>query len=496
MPKQALTLTIDRLSDDGRGIAKHNVNKDSANKYKGKSIFVDGALPGETVLATLTKENSKYSEARVKEIITPSVDRVPPPCGVYHRCGGCSMQHMEVEQQLLFKQATVLEQLSRWSDIIPSTVLPPIKSADYGYRQRVRFAVNYTKTGELSLGFREANSQRLVNLTECIIVEPILSGLLPLLRQWLLTIKPNVVSHIECVNTAESIGLIIRHTRVLPEAQRKQLHQLLSASLLEAESVQSPNQIQCWFQSEKRSALESVDSEVVDPRMSYQLGEDSRACLLHFHPQDFIQANAQVNQAMVAQALELMAAKPDEHIVDLFCGIGNFSLPLARVAGSVTGVEGVEAMVQRARANTDINGIDNAQFVVQDLSEQDMGHLQQCLLQNGALKDGQTEKDLSVDGLLLDPPRSGAKEICQNIKKLAPKRIVYVSCDSATFSRDAKILAENGYHLSTLGVMDMFPQTAHIETMGLFVPSDKKVISKKDKKTKSSKKGKSRVYAW
>jgi len=194
-----------------------------------------------------------------------------------------------------------------------------------------------------------------------------------------------------------------------------------------------------------------------DPRLTYVL--DDFDLSLSFHPQDFIQSNHRVNQAMVAQALELMSPQAHEHIVDLFCGIGNFSLPLAKKAKYVTGIEGVDAMVIRARDNAAQNRLCNTHFSVADLTNEEI--VSSFI--------GRHFDNALIDGLLLDPPRSGAKEVCQKMTELSPKRIVYVSCDSATFARDTKLLVDSGYRLSRLGVVDMFPQTPHIEVMGLFI---------------------------
>jgi 23S rRNA (uracil1939-C5)-methyltransferase len=445
--KEPLTLCIERLADDGRGIAVD----------QGKTTFVAGALDGETVLATIIKRNHTFNEGRVKTIISPSSDRIQPPCPVFTRCGGCSVQYMPSAKQLAFKQAAVLSQLSRWANIRPQQLLPTISVKEYGYRQRVRLAVDYAKDGELFLGFREEASRRLVNITECAVLEPALQAVLPVLRQWLGTIKAQRVGHIELVNTEAMVTIVVRHTRAVSDDSRKQLATLLA----DAELTTA-----VYFQGAKNATLENVAGEGVDPRLEYALVLQ-QPLALRFHPQDFIQSNLEVNQAMVAQALDLLAPQPTEHIVDLFCGIGNFSLAIAQQAKHVTGIEGIDAMVGRARDNARYNQLNNLTFMVQDLSDASFDA-------SKITKNVHFSTPLAVDGVVLDPPRSGAKEICQNIRKLLPKRIVYVSCDSSTFARDAKILVENGYSLSHLGVMDMFPQTAHVELMALFVLTGKK----------------------
>jgi 23S rRNA (uracil1939-C5)-methyltransferase len=459
---EPIELTVERLADDGRGIASD----------QGKTVFIEGALVGETVLTTITKRSNKYSEGRVKTLLVSSPERVTPPCPVFSRCGGCSVQYMAANKQLDFKQASVLSQLSRWADVEPKQLLPAITGPEYGYRQRVRLAVDYTKDAQLSLGFREVNSSRVVNVDQCAVLEPPLQSLLLPLKTWLLSLKPKVVSHIELLNSAAGPSVVVRHERKLGLEDRIQLTQLLRLSIggkpIDEKSTEAvpAEKTHLWFQGEKGAVLENVKGEAVDPRLEYIVDAD-QALALSFHPQDFIQSNRVVNQSMVTQAVEWLAPQADEHIVDLFCGIGNFSLPLAQRAKWVTGVEGVNAMVARARDNAVSNQIDNITFVKKDLLDDDLS-----VKSMTNVKDAQGK--LTVDGLLLDPPRSGAKAICHNIRKLLPQRIVYVSCDSSSFARDTKLLIDQGYSLSRLGVMDMFPQTAHIELMALFTLSHPK----------------------
>ncbi|MFT5117655.1 MAG: 23S rRNA (uracil1939-C5)-methyltransferase [Kiritimatiellia bacterium] len=446
---EPIELTVERLADDGRGIASD----------QGKTVFIEGALVGETVLTTITKRSNKYSEGRVKALLASSPERITPPCPIFSRCGGCSVQYMAANKQLEFKQASVLSQLSRWADVQPEQLLPAITGPEYGYRQRVRLAVEYTKDAQLYFGFREVNSRRIVSVDQCAVLEPPLQSLLLPLKTWLLSVKPKVVSHIELLNSVAGPSVVIRHERKLGLDERVQLAQLLCLSI-DGKSTEPPP---LWFQGEKGAVLENIKGEAVDPRLQYSVHAD-QALALSFHPQDFIQSNRVVNQSMVTQAVEWLAPQADEHIVDLFCGIGNFSLPLAQRAKWVTGVEGVNAMVARARDNAVSNQVDNITFVKKDLLDADLS-VKSITNVKGV------QGKLTVDGLLLDPPRSGAKAICHHIRKLLPQRIVYVSCDSSSFARDTKLLIDQGYSLSRLGVMDMFPQTAHIELMALFTLS-------------------------
>lgn len=453
---------------------------------QGKTLFVQGALVGEEVTVAIKKRMPKYIDARVHQIIKPSALRQTPPCPVFSRCGGCSVQYMSAEEQVAFKQDAVLSQLSRWSQITPDTLLPVLTDTEYGYRQRVRLAVDYTKTGELLLGFREVDSHAIVNIDSCMVLNPNLQKLILPLRQWLSHIKAHVVSHVELVNTThstepasgdgtETVGIVVRHTRLLAGADRLQLQQYMS-TFKKAGLI-----VNLWFQSQKKGVLEDSNNIEVDPRLEYVLPLDS-SLLFRFHPQDFIQSNPFINQQMVEQAIALLAPQSHEIVMDLYCGIGNFSLPLALHAKHVLAVEGVEAMTTRAADNAHRNGINNVTFITQDLSQPKLlrASVSAYCQKQGAFQsitstahiDSSTKKPAKqgvIDALLLDPPRAGAKTICENIAELLPQRIVYVSCDSSTFARDAGLLVDNGYRLSTLGIMDMFPQTSHVEIMASFI---------------------------
>ncbi|MGS2717075.1 23S rRNA (uracil(1939)-C(5))-methyltransferase RlmD [Eionea flava] len=440
------SLLIERLADDGRGIASVN----------GHAVFVDGALPDEEVTVLITRSSTRYSEGKVKQITKMSEQRITPSCAVFSRCGGCALQYMPVSDQVAFKQATVLSQLSRWSSISPQALLSPISSSPYHYRQRLRLAVDYTKIGDVLFGFREADSRAIVETRHCDVAVPALQVMLPLLRDGLSQIAKSV-SHIELIHSQpflgqDDVGIVVRHTRKLSVADRHLLQSSLRSEHLKAV---------VWFQSDKGGDLHDINDQAVTPRMAYVLAlDDDRLSplTLQFHPQDFIQSNHAVNQMMIKQALELLAPQSHELVLDLFCGIGNFSLPIAQFVKRVVGIEGIEAMVERATANAQSNQISNVSFAAQDLSKPINARQWANVLVDKS----------KIDALVLDPPRAGAKTLCENITELSPGRIVYVSCDSSTFARDAGILANQGYCLAKLGVMDMFPQTSHVEIMALF----------------------------
>lgn len=431
LPRIDKPLLIESLSDDGRGIAH----------YQGKIVFVAGALPGEQASLRMLGQNSRFLEARAQAIVQPSEHRVSATCRHAEQCGGCSVQYMSHAEQRNFKLQALNKQLQQ-QGLHGFTPLYTLYDAPFAYRNRIRLGVSVNKNGEISLGFRQKQSKQLVAIAECPVMLPHLSLLIQPLYEWLKTLKNAPVTHIELMGHKDSNGVVIRHTRDIHTTSK----QAITDSLISIGA-------QVWFQASKHGSLANAEGEPIDPRLFYLLPK--QALRLHYHPQDFIQANPLINEKMIEQALSLLKPEPNERFVDLFCGIGNFSLPLSQRAGAVYGYEGVQSMVDRAAANATANGCHNAHFSQVDLGDP-----------------GASVYDTTpVDGLLLDPPRTGAKAVCANIGKLAPKRIVYVSCNTATFTRDAQILCDNGYQLVASGVMDMFPQTSHSEVMGLFKPS-------------------------
>jgi 23S rRNA (uracil1939-C5)-methyltransferase len=422
--------TIDRMSHDGRGIAQWN----------GKTLFVDGALPGERISARLVRDHARYAEGRLDKLLEVAPERVQPICVHYAECGGCQLQHLEPRQQINFKQAAVLQQLEVWGGVKPKHILPPIQSATQGYRRCARLGIDYTN-GDVTLGFRKNNSRQLVQIAECSVLVQDLNRLLAPLKTWLTELHAaEAVTHLELIQTEQQTAVVLRHVQPLDSADLNAL-----ASLAKALGIS------VWLKGGESPQLQDLNGQDVDPRLSYALADMQ----LDFHPLDFIQVNPDVNSQMVAQALHLLALKGNERVLDLFCGIGNFTLPLARKCAEVIGIEAVESMVQRGRENASKLGVNNVQFMAANLSNMSEHRL------------GQTCG--KIDAVLLDPPRDGAKEIVAKLPQLSPKRIVYVSCNPATLARDAKVLVAAGYQLDSVGVLDMFPHTAHVESMALFV---------------------------
>lgn len=433
--------TIERWSHDGRGLTN----------LDGKTLFVQGALPGERVSARLVEEHPRFIDARVDQIIEISDDRTEPPCPHYQACGGCQLQHVKPQAQIELKQHALVQQLQHWGKVSPKRILPAVSVSAQGYRNRARLGVWYEQDGSVSLGFRQQQSKTIAAIQHCLVLAPELNTLIPPLQQWLEQLRSaKAVTHIELVRGGDESAVILRHTKNLTE------HDLNSLAQFSQQHV-----CNIWLEPNGNRGLTDLAGNPCSPRLNYLLRDLS----LNFHPQDFTQVNPHVNELMVTQALALLDLQPHERVLDLFCGIGNFTLPIARNCREVIGIEAVESMVVRGRENAESMGITNAKFIAANLA--DMTHTQLQRLAGG--------KEQGIAAILLDPPRDGAKEVVTTIKQwvdtrqLSPKRIVYVSCNPATLARDAAILAEAGYQLDAAGVLDMFPHTSHVESMALFL---------------------------
>ncbi|WP_313646097.1 23S rRNA (uracil(1939)-C(5))-methyltransferase RlmD [Pseudomonas sp.] len=419
-------LDIERLAGDGRGIAF----------VEGRTWFVSGALAGESVEARVLNARGKVVEARLERVLQASPERRAAPCRHYARCGGCNLQHLPHEAQLLLKQRTLAEQLQRVAGIQPQSWAAPLSGPEFGYRRRARVAVRWdVKRRELDVGFRAEASQDIVAIDECpVLVQPLQTILRHLPTVLRALSKPQAIGHVELFSgTAEAV--LLRHVAPLPADDVERLRAFCAQA-----------NAQLWLQGEGDPAPLDPEAKLGFVLAPWQLE-------LAWRPGDFVQVNAQVNTAMVEQALAWLAPQADERVLDLFCGLGNFALPLARQAREVVAVEGVQAMVERAAANARNNDVHNAAFFQADLS--------QPLAGAGWAAEG-------FSAVLLDPPRDGAYEVVQGIARLNAKRLVYVSCNPATLARDAQVLVGQGYRLKRAGILDMFPQTAHVEAMALF----------------------------
>ena len=423
------------LSHDGRGLARTG---------QGKTVFVDGALPGETVRVQVLEDRRRFINTRVQNILHASKERVESPCKHFKQCGGCSLQYWSHDGQLTGKQAIVLDQLKRFSSLEPELIADPLVSKPYGYRHRARLSIRWKK-GRMAFGFREKESSAICSITECPVLTQSLQPIPNQLREVFARLKkPHVISHVELFDADNGQAVLLRHIRsLLPEDER----------LLSEFAAQKHYHLYLQGDSEAIRCLNSYDHESSDdPWMVYRIPELNLT--FRFEPADFTQVNASINRRMVCQAVEWLQLTHSDQVLDLFCGLGNFSLALAQQARQVTGVEGSEQAVRQARYNAGINGLENCDFYRADLS---------------ANVQSQDWYQRRYDALLLDPPRTGAIELIEQMAQNLPDRVLYISCNPATLARDAGALSQQGFRLQKLGVMDMFPQTAHIESMGLFV---------------------------
>jgi 23S rRNA (uracil1939-C5)-methyltransferase len=428
-----ITVNITGLSHEGRGIAAIN----------GKTSFIHGALPEEKVTCHLTKKHSRYNEGIAVDILTPASTRTTPECAHFGLCGGCSLQHMQTDAQIIFKQKVVLEQLQHFGQIQPEEILPPLTGASWGYRGKARLGVRYVrKKGKLLVGFREKFSNYLADITTCPVLHPSIGTRLTALSTLIASLTQyEHIPQIETAVGAEGTALVFRHMTPLPEEDLEKLRAFGEAQ-----------QMHIYLQPNRPDPIHKIWPQNQLPLLHYELPEYQLK--MHFHPLDFTQVNMEVNQQMIQQALRLLELQSTDQVLDLFCGLGNFTLPMARYAGKVIGIEGSEEMVQRAQENARLNQINNTNFYSSNLMEPSTVA---AWMQ-------------SYDKILLDPPRTGAKEIIAHFEKFAARRVVYVSCNPATLARDAKELVHtHGYTLKKAGVINMFPHTSHIEAMALFV---------------------------
>ena len=418
-------------SHDGRGVARRD----------GKTVFVAGALPGETVMAEQTSKNRHFDEARTVEVLQESPDRVTPRCPHFGTCSGCVLQHLAEDKQILLKQRVLLENLERIGHVSPQVVLPPLTGDSWGYRRKGRFSVRHVhKKGKTLVGFREIDPRFVADLQVCHTVIPQIGERIEDLAALVESLDArNDIPQIEFIAGDATVALVFRHLIPLHEADRGKLIEFAAL-----------HDFAIYLQSG------GVDSVVplwpLAPVLSFALPQWNVE--LAFRPLDFIQVNAGLNQAMIARTFELLDPQPQDRILDLFCGLGNFTLPMARVAGEVVGVEGEAGLVLRARENAERNGLANARFHAADLTQDLQG--------TPWMRQG-------FNKLLLDPPRSGADQVLKQLPLENLQRIVYVSCHPASLARDAGFLVnERGYTLKSAGVMDMFPHTGHVESIAAF----------------------------
>lgn len=423
--------TISGLSHDGRGIA--HINK--------KITFIFGALPGESVEFRYTKFHRQFDEGAVLNVLEAAPERVTPRCAFFAICGGCSLQHMDPNFQLQHKEAVLLEHLRHIGQTSPREILPPLQDTLWGYRHRARLSVHDSaKKNKVKVGFREQNSHFVADITRCEVLAPVIGDKIEAFSALLFQLKAKAqIPQIEIAVTEKISALVIRH-----------LVPLCEDDLAKIEAFAKDNHFTLYLQPKGSSSIH-LYPEKENFALEYEI--PAHQLNMQFQPWQFTQINPRVNVKMIDRALELLEPQENERILDLFCGIGNFTLPLARYCQQVVGVEGDNEAVQQARKNAQLNSISNAEFFTANLFEN-------C---EGAAWASRTH----YDKILLDPPRAGAQEIMPLLKRFNAPRIVYVSCNSATLARDIKILVEMGYNLEKAGIMDMFPHTQHAESIAL-----------------------------
>lgn len=443
LPAGEFRIRIDRLGHDGRGIGQ----------LDGKTVFVEGALPGEEVAFRYTFRRNNFDEGVATQIVAASAMRIEPACPHAGTCGGCSMQHLAADAQLAMKQRVLLEQLQHFGCVSPQEILPALTGERFGYRRKARLAVHGHGRGSVRVGFREKRSNNIADIDSCAVLLPEVGREIMALRALLSSlVARDRIPQVEVAAGDETVALVIRHLDALSESDHAALVDWCRVRGFHC-YLQPGNESTLWRAWPPRAA---APADRDDAGLVYRL--DDFGMELCFHPGDFTQVNSSVNRLMVRHAIELLDPQPADRVLDLFCGLGNFTLPLATRAAHVTGVEGSMAMVERATGNVAHNrsrGVDlgETRFFAANL--------------DGDFAGASWARE-RYDRLLIDPPRSGAEALCRVASRFGAVRIVYVSCNPATFARDAGLLAAQGYVLEKVGVMDMFPHTAHVESIALF----------------------------
>lgn len=411
-------VTVERLTHDGRGVAQAR---------SGKRIFIEQALPGEQVSVRVHRQRGRYDEAHVAEYHTQAPERVAARCAHFGVCGGCTLQHMDADAQLTHKRQTLAEHFTRESITLPD--VGQIAGPAYGYRRRARLGVNVDREGRRLLGFRRRNSERLLDIEMCPVLTPALASLLTPLKNVIDELaSPRQVGHIELLESDDARCVVVRQLKPVPQDQ----------ALWQAFAEQTGT----LFAFDNGAGVPETL-----PNLHYSLKVEQQTLSLAFRPGDFFQVNREINQSLVSTVMDWLAPDANMRILDLFAGVGNFTLALATSGAQVHALEGRDTMVQRLMRNAEQNGLSNISAEVADLTSVDVT--------------GQ------VDAVVLDPPRDGARRVCESLANRQVARIAYVACDPATLARDVAILCGRGYRVTRAAVVDMFPQTAHLESVVL-----------------------------
>lgn len=430
-------ITIDALTHEGRGVG---------TLPNGKRCFVAHALPGEQVHIRIVEDKRNVAVGELIGLLSESPDRITPVCPHFGVCGGCDLQHMSPAAQIKMKEAHVLEQLLHFGETVPDEVAPALQGSPQGYRRRARIGLRYVnKKEKMLMGFREQSSRYLADCSTCAVIRPEFSAHWETIRALFGTFDNRTdIAQLELSVGDDATAITVRHLTPIADKDRHTLVNFAQQSGLHI-----------YLQPKGPDTVHRIWPEITPDapeRLQYALGVND--VTLHFHPNDFIQVNQAMNSAMVAQAMNWLDVQPSDHVLDLFCGLGNFSLPLAKRAAHVVAVEGSSAMVERLMENAARNHITNIEGHAANLDDDQL-----------------TAPWLTrpYDKVLIDPPRTGAKNVVEYMQHWKPSRMVYVSCNPATLARDAGFLKAQGYRLIRVCAMDMFTHTQHTEAMALFV---------------------------
>lgn len=438
MNKTAI-VTIDSIDNNGNGIAR----------IDGKVVFIQDVLPGEIVEIEIYKQKPKFDLAHIVKLISPSAKRVVPKCPNFGICGGCSMQHIEFHTQVEYKEQILVDSLKHIGKVKAENILKPIYGIPWNYRHRARMSSRYVHKKEHSLvGFREKNSSYVANINECHILPQSISGLIPALRSLITTLSiKESIPQIEIAVGVSVTILVLRIMENLSLSDEDKIRYFIDTYTTLADPIQ------IWLQPKGIDSCYPFYPTQV-PTLSYNIKEFGIE--MPYLPTEFTQVNPYINQQMISQAISLLTPETNDMIFDFFCGIGNFTLPIATFTNKVFGIEGSGQLVSRATANAKHNKLDHkVKYTTADLFKIDNIWLNSL---------GKADK------WLIDPPRTGAFELIKAITpEIAPNKIVYVSCNPATLARDTEILVHtHGYTLKHAGVINMFPQTSHVESIAVF----------------------------
>ena len=406
-------------------------------------MFIDGGVTGERVEFERRRSRGNFDLGSVTRVLRESSQRVAPRCRYFGVCGGCAMQHIDASAQVAAKQRVLEDNLARIGKVKPDQILPPVLGPAWGYRNRARLSVHYVaKKGGVLVGFHERRSSFVADTMSCEVLPPAVSRLIPGLREMFTSMElRDRIAQLELAVGEDVTVLVVRNLDPVPEEDAAKLR-----------AFADRNGIQFWLQPKGPDTAQPFHP-LEAPALDYSLPEFGLR--MRFRPTDFTQVNAGVNRVLVKRAVDLLDPQPHERVGDLFCGLGNFSLPLATRSAFVVGIEGAAGLVARASENARLNGLEaSTSFLAHDLYTDAPG----ALARMGP-----------VDKLLIDPPRDGAMEICKGLPEPGPERIAYVSCSPSTLARDAGVLVNvKGYTLAAAGVVNMFPHTGHVESIALF----------------------------